>query len=798
MVRGRGLPFRFMMMLRVGALVMALMAAFLFFVLERVQDRVEQSGRENFAMLARAAFGGLDALVQSNLQYLNTVARMLPAVDDLFSDRTVGALGGSFLLKVGSNALTVVQPDHQMLYFLKNDIEAPPGTAYTEGHLRVTAGKGGLITARYHAGDHRVIAHRKIPIELYPATTEWNLGALRFARYMSGIHQIPGRSSFAITMAVRSGDKVVGLSTPLELVDQLLGRLALSRNGAVVLIDERQKLASLHVNGPRWGHLDIRDARLKSLDQIGDPLLDAAARATATMTEGDIGLFKLAGKSFLLAWHQVAPLPGTQYRLLLLAPLDDLSQIASGAHRDAWVVALIGLAITLPLTWLSAGAMARVLQELVDDSRRIGQLKFSAAKSQLQSSVLEVRELGSAHNSMREALARLVASQNQLLDTLVRTLGDAIDAKSEYTGKHCARVPELAIMLAREAHDANSGALADFAFQTEDQWREFRTGAWLHDCGKITTPEHVLDKATKLEMVYNRLHEIRTRFEVMLRDVRIEALKARLDGRMNDAEAAKFCEERERALHEDFAFIATCNIGSEHMSAEAIARVRQIAQRRWMRHFDDRLGLSIFEMALRPEGSAEKLPVVEALLSDKSWHREPRSEERRHALTEGFRMEVPELLYDHGEVYNLCVERGTLTKEERFKVNEHIIHTLRMLEGAQFPPHLRRVPEYAGTHHETLDGSGYPRGLKGEQLSIPARIMAIADIFEALTASDRPYKSPKPLSESLRILQRLKSRGQIDSDLFTLFLTSGVYLRYAERFLSPQQIDVSDISPYLD
>jgi HD-GYP domain-containing protein (c-di-GMP phosphodiesterase class II) len=393
---------------------------------------------------------------------------------------------------------------------------------------------------------------------------------------------------------------------------------------------------------------------------------------------------------------------------------------------------------------------------------------------------------------------KLIVAQDRLLDTLVRTLGEAIDAKSEYTGRHCARVPELAVMLAKEAHNASSGPLADFAFHTDDQWREFCVGAWLHDCGKITTPEHVLDKATKLETVYNRVHEIRTRFEVLLRDVRIEALQAQLEGRMDAAAAAQFCMEREQQLQEDFAFIAVCNIGSEKMDSGDRDRIRQIAQQRWLRHFDDRLGLSLFETELRKTVAGAALPVPESLIADQPWHLIPRSTEQRHTLTEGFRMEVPEYLYNHGELYNLCVERGTLNEEERFKVNEHIIHTLRMLEGAQFPPHLRRVPEYAGTHHEAMDGSGYPRGLTAEQLSIPARIMAIADIFEALTASDRPYKPAKSLSESLRILQQLKIKGHIDPDLFALFLRSGVYMRYAERFLGSGQIDVSDITPYLE
>lgn len=393
---------------------------------------------------------------------------------------------------------------------------------------------------------------------------------------------------------------------------------------------------------------------------------------------------------------------------------------------------------------------------------------------------------------------RLISAQNHMLDTLVRTLGDAVDAKSAYTGRHCARVPELAMMLAREAHAADSGSLAGFAFHGADEWREFHTGAWLHDCGKITSPEHVMDKATKLEMVSNRIHEIRTRFEVLLRDARIQVLEAERDGRIDARTAAQRYGAREQALKDDFAFIAGCNIGGEKMADADMDRVRTIGAQRWLRHFDDRLGLSHEELQRRSGDANIPLPAEEPLIADQSWHRIPRTDEQRRTLTEGFRMDVPEYLYDHGELYNLCIERGTLTAEERFKINEHIIHTIRMLEGANFPPHLRRVPEYAGTHHEALNGSGYPRGLTAAELSIPARIMAIADIFEALTASDRPYKPAKPLSESLAILQRMKHKGHIDPDLYALFLRKGVYLRYAERFLAAEQIDVTDIARYLD
>ena len=391
---------------------------------------------------------------------------------------------------------------------------------------------------------------------------------------------------------------------------------------------------------------------------------------------------------------------------------------------------------------------------------------------------------------------RLLEAQKKLLDSMIRIMAGAIDAKSPYTGGHCERVPELGIMLAEEACKVSEGPLADFAFRSEDEWREFRIGAWLHDCGKVTTPEYVVDKATKLETIYNRIHEVRVRFEVLLRDARIAELEAIAAG-TEPAHARAAFEERKVQLQDDFAFVAECNAGGEFMAPERLERLARIAGMTWLRHFDDRVGLSHEELKRFASMPVQPLPATEALLADKPCHLIPRTDMRVLDPKWGFKVNVPENLYNYGEVYNLGIGRGTLTEEERFKINEHVIHSLVMLEQLPLPQNLKRVPEYAGTHHETLVGSGYPRRLADTALTVPMRIMAIADIFEALTASDRPYKKAKTLSESVKILHSFKRNGHIDPHLFDLFLTSGVYLRYSERFLSPDQIDTVDIAQYL-
>lgn len=231
------------------------------------------------------------------------------------------------------------------------------------------------------------------------------------------------------------------------------------------------------------------------------------------------------------------------------------------------------------------------------------------------------------------------------------------------------------------------------------------------------------------------------------------------------------------------------------MSDDKVARIRSIAETTWMRNFDDQLGLSPIE-ALNRESSSS-LPATELLLSDKPEHIVKRDRPLEFDPKYQIKMDVPEHLYNLGEVYNLSIARGTLTAEDRFKINEHMLGTIKMLENLPFPKELSRVPRYASTHHETLKGTGYPRRLTGDDLSIPERILVISDIFEALTAADRPYKKAKPISVAVDIMYKMALDEHLDIELFRLFLTSGTHIRYAETYLKPEQIDHVDLSKYV-
>ncbi len=286
------------------------------------------------------------------------------------------------------------------------------------------------------------------------------------------------------------------------------------------------------------------------------------------------------------------------------------------------------------------------------------------------------------------------------------------------------------------------------------------------------------------------------RFEVLWRDAEIDFLKKLAAAPQDEPGLSLQLEQRRRQLRDDYEFVAECNLGGEFLDQEKQDRLRTLARSTWQRFFDNRIGLSPVEELRLPSGEGT-LPATEHLLTDNPEHIIERTMAMDFPPEFGINMDIPEHLYNQGEIHNLSVSRGTLTDEDRFKINEHVISTIKMLESLPFPDELKNVPRYASTHHETMQGSGYPRRLPGEQLSIPERILAVADIFEALTASDRPYKKAKPVSVAVDILHKMVLDNHIDRYCFELFIRNGVYLEYARRFLPADQIDEIDIGKYL-
>lgn len=423
-------------------------------------------------------------------------------------------------------------------------------------------------------------------------------------------------------------------------------------------------------------------------------------------------------------------------------------------------------------------------------------LQFPPLKAQHYQALKHFIEQTSAAAALAIETQIHVESQSKLIDAIIQLLAQAIDTKSPYTGGHCRRVPMLSQMILTKLEQSDQGVFAPFKL-TETQQREFQIAAWLHDCGKITIPEHVVDKATKLETIYNRIHEVRTRFEVLYQDAQLRYWQQLYYQTESQATLTQQLITRQNELQEQFALIATLNLGQEQLDPHKLSKLDAIAQQTWLRHFDNQLGLSEIERA-RMDEQPQSLPVVEQLLMDRpqdliEWGTQiPPVEKDNPENHWGFDMQLPRYRYNLGELHNLAIQRGTLSEEERFLINNHIVQTIVMLSSLPLPQELERVPDLAGNHHEKVNGQGYPRKLSAERLTISDRVIAIADVFEALTAQDRPYHAMKYLSESLNIMAQMVSDEHLDSDIFEQFVREQIYLDYAREFLSPEQIDTID------
>ena len=336
----------------------------------------------------------------------------------------------------------------------------------------------------------------------------------------------------------------------------------------------------------------------------------------------------------------------------------------------------------------------------------------------------------------------LLEDHRLLLDSFVQCLAGAIDAKSPHTSAHCQQIPIIMDMMV-DAISCDQEYFPDFIVGDEARY-EIQVASWLHDCGKLTTPDSVLDKATKLHKMHDGIHEINNRFMILMQKTELAFTQKIIHTPEAQANLQLELNEQLKILEGDRAFLESCNKGGEFMSEEYQSRVKAIAELTWENHL----------------GEKQKM-----LSSD--------------------------------EIYNLCIVRGTINNEERQIINNHMQVTIDMLNSLHFPKNLKRVTEIAGGHHEKMNGKGFPKGLTRDEMSIPARMMAIADIFEALTSKDRPYKDPMKLSQTLSIMSNMVKEEHIDGELFSMFLKQGVWKRYGQSCLNPEQLDISDISAYL-
>lgn len=329
--------------------------------------------------------------------------------------------------------------------------------------------------------------------------------------------------------------------------------------------------------------------------------------------------------------------------------------------------------------------------------------------------------------------AMLINDLKELFESLIRLVASAVDEKSPYTGGHITRVAGLSMKLAETINAASDGVYKDTHF-SDDELEELRIAAWLHDIGKITTPEYVVDKATKLETIFDRVHLVGQRFETIRRGMQIEALEKKMElveqGASAEAVAGaeKELEARLAELNEEKESIVKANAPGEFLKDDVIERLKKIAAKTYV-----------------VDGKEERY------------------------LTED-------------ELKNLSIRKGSLTEEERQIIQNHVSVTIKMLSQIPFPKKLSHVVEYAGTHHEKLNGAGYPNGWDASRLKLQSRILCLADICEALTARDRPYKPAIPKERAVQILGFMVKDREIDGDLLKLFLDKNVYDQFMGEY----------------
>jgi len=565
-----------------------------------------------------------------------------------------------------------------------------------------------------------------------------------------------------------NGKSIIGMDITLDELSQSLSQLRDSTQTDIYMFEDQQLIAS----------------STQSLqEEIDSELLTALKKGSSK-----IDSYTKDGKRY---FFMVIPI-ASNIKLVFKAQEFRMMQPYMKSIYAEIIVTLLLLLLLIPLIRKLSRGFVEPIEMLMAENDKVKKREFDKVMP-IESRIDELNLFSDSLVGMAKSIKEHEANQEKLLDAFIHLIANMIDTKSPYTGEHCKRVPVLTKMILEEINGSNVDTFKDFSIKDKELLKGIEWSSWLHDCGKLLIPNEVIDKATKLETVYNRIHEIRTRFEVLLRDAQIKYLKSIIEGESHQKALERF-EATKVQLQSDFEFIAQVNVGDTKLSDADYERLLRISKITLERNFSKSIGISWQERELM-DMVEEFLPVEENLLIDAKEHMILRSKSDFLLYErENVKMQIPKLLYNKGELYNLCIPSGTITKEEQFKIREHAIHTLKILKELPWSDKLKDIVEDAANHHEHLDGTGYPRALQEDELSVPARIMAIADIFEALTATNRPYKESNTLSQAIEVMLQMVKEKNIDREIFKLFIENRIYLQYAKTYLKPSQIDLENIN----
>ncbi len=476
------------------------------------------------------------------------------------------------------------------------------------------------------------------------------------------------QAGHTVSMRVGDTDTVVGIDMTLSSISGFLASQMVAEFGEIFLYNENGEIIASSAHPEEGG--DWTDSVRVPSEALIALVSDASLQDTVIETQDD-GKTNFVYGTPLTSADRHPLFFGVQVpEAAIVGPFMEKVKLSIGITAGF-------LLLIMPMSWLFATPIVRPIRQLARENDKVRDRLYDDV-AQVTSNIKELDELSESMVAMVGAIRAHERAQRELMDSFIQLIAQAIDDKSAYTGGHCARVPELALMLAEEASASDLPAFQTLHMESDDQWREYRIAAWLHDCGKITTPEHIVDKGSKLETIYNRIHEVRMRFEVLRRDAEIDYWQSLVAHPDQQAALTAKLKTRQTSLEEDYAFVAACNVGGEFLDPEKQDRLRSIGNTVWQRYFDDRLGLSPVE-ELRLQGKPDALPAEEKLLADKPGHVIERTRSTQYPPEFGIDMDIPEYLYNQGEIYNLSISRGTLTAEDRFKINEHMISTIKML-----------------------------------------------------------------------------------------------------------------------
>ncbi|WP_284078921.1 HD domain-containing phosphohydrolase [Herbaspirillum aquaticum] len=620
---------------------------------------------------------------------------------------------------------------------------------------------------RFYDGELKLLSRRDEPgYRFDPRTRPWYATADRSlvpAISAPYVFFTTRQIGISLSQRARNSDAVVAIDMTLDDLAASLGNLRLTPHSELALVDEQRKVIA-YSDMARVLEQDGESFRFRSLDELDVPSLSQlSGRARGGESSA---LYSVDGREWLGLSLPFNVIDGHALKLLIAAPGDELLGQLDRNRKTMVLVALLLVLAFLPLGWWAGRAIGRSMERLALQAGRMSRFDFRTQRR--------------GRSTLRE-----VNMLTDMVDHVSLTVEAFLDISAILsTETHVEEMLQQVLEKFVQATRCDGGAV--YLWQREQRVMQ-RAAAYGQQCGLADTMPY--DEQGSTTDAARDTEDGRLRVELDLR------------GRNGSLEGVLVLMHAHDSAHEDPRFLAFARRLSGMLAVAIETRQLIAAQKALLESLIRLMADAIDAKSPYTGGHCERVPHLAIMLADRPEHKVAWDDEHRPAVERGdprnvlgFDMQLPQYRQNMGELHNLTVRRGTLTEEDRFAINNHIVQTLVMLKRLPWPESLKSVPDTAANHHEKMDGTGYPRRLRASELPVQDRVMALADVFEALTAADRPYKPAKTLSESLRIMARMCREQHLDTELFRYFLRSGLWRTYADELLRPAQRDEVDIA----